>query len=107
MLEELLEKAEAYGQLNVELLKLKALEKTASAASNAASALTGLILLLMFLCMAGVGIALWLGDLLGKTWYGFFIVAGVYALFGLILLLTKDNWIKRLVSNSLIQHVLN
>lgn len=107
LLEALAEKAEAYGKTNLELVKLKTLDKAAGALSSAVSRVVAVLLLFMFLGIASIGIALWLGELLGKTYYGFFVVAGVYAIVGLVLYLVKDNWIKKGVNNAIIEHVLN
>jgi prolipoprotein diacylglyceryltransferase len=53
-----------------------------------------------------LGIALWLGEILGKLWYGFFIVAGFYAATGLVVYFFMREWIKNMVSNFIIKHVL-
>ena len=47
--------------------------------------------------MLNVGIALWLGDMLGKLHYGFFILAGVYFLIGIIILFFFPRQIKSIV----------
>lgn len=106
LFESLIEKAEAYGKTSYELFKLKAVDKVAGGLSSAVSQVVAVVLLLMFLGFASIGIALWLGELLGKTYYGFFCVAGVYALFGLILLAVKNNFIKKKVNNVIIEHAL-
>jgi len=107
LLGSLLEKAEAYGKTSFELYKLKAVDKAAAALSSVVSSAIALLTLFLFLAMAGTGIALWLGVLLGRMYYGFFCVAGFYALAGIILYLVKDNWIKRSVNNAIIRQALN
>jgi len=49
---------------------------------------------------------LWLGELLGKSYYGFFIVAGFYALLALIFSIFRKQLIKNPVNNSIIEQVL-
>ncbi len=107
LLETLVEKAEAYGKTNVELLKLKAVDKTAGALSSAVSRAVAYGILLVCLVIASIGVALWLGEILGKSYYGFFCVAGFYAVVGLMLMLVKNNVIRKSVSNAIIENALN
>jgi fatty acid desaturase len=53
-----------------------------------------------------LGIALWLGDILGKPFWGFFVVAAFYILVGIVIHFFMHNWIKRLVGNYFIKRVL-
>jgi hypothetical protein len=106
LFESLIEKAEAYGKTSYELLKLKAVDKVAGGLSSAVSQVVAFLLLFMFLGIASVGISLWLGEVLGKTYYGFFCVAGFYAIIGLALVIIKNNFIKRKVSDAIIEHAL-
>lgn len=99
ILEPLLEKALQYGQTSVALLKLEAQNKlaavTGSLARKAVIGLVGFALLLF----ASIGAALWLGQYWGKPYYGFLIVAAVYAVvLGLLLLIPKA--IKKPVSDA-------
>lgn len=106
LFESLIEKAEAYGKTSYELFKLKAVDKVAGGLSSAVSQVVAVLLLFMFLGIASIGIALWLGEILGKTYYGFFCVAGLYAVFGLMLFFIKNNFIKKKVSDAIIEHAL-
>jgi len=107
VMESLLERVEAYGETSFELFKLKAVDKTAEAVSTTASYSGVILSLFMFLVIISIGVGLWLGDLLGKTYYGFFCVAGFYGVLGVVLYLVKDTWIKKNVSNSIITHALS
>jgi fatty acid desaturase len=53
-----------------------------------------------------LGIAFWLGDILGKPFWGFFVVAAFYFLVGIVIHFFMHNWIKRLVGNYFIKRVL-
>jgi hypothetical protein len=53
-----------------------------------------------------VGIALWLGELLGKVFYGFFAVAAFYILIGIIIHFFLNKWIKRLIGDYFIKRIL-
>lgn len=105
--EPLLEKAQAYGKTSIELYKLKAVEKTAGLTSNIVA--NGTVFLAFFLCiaMAGIGLALWLGELFGKLYYGFLSVAGFYAVVGCILYFFLRDWIKTHTGNSIVKQMLN
>ena len=60
----------------------------------------------MFFVNLNIGIALLIGDLLGKVWLGFILVSGVYACIGLIVYLFREKWIKRPLSNSIVAQLL-
>jgi hypothetical protein len=60
----------------------------------------------MFALVLNIGVALWLGELLGKNYYGFFIVAAFYLFTGMVLHFFLHNWIKKPVSNLIITQVL-
>ena len=57
----------------------------------------------IFIVLLNIGIALLLGDLLGKAYYGFFIVAAFYAIIGIILYSSRDKWIKTPIINGLVK----
>jgi Putative Actinobacterial Holin-X, holin superfamily III len=105
-LESLLESGEEFGKTSFELFKLKTLDKTTGLASGFVFIMVVTILFIIFFVMGTLGIALWLGEILGKLWYGFFIVAGFYAATGLVVYIFMRDWIKKLVSNSIIKHFL-
>lgn len=106
-IEPLLAQVEQFGTSGFDLLKLKALDKTADFLSTAASRSLALLSIYMFILIANIGFAIWIGELLGKAWYGFFCVAGFYGLMGFVLFYFAHKGIKRCVSNSIVTQVLN
>lgn len=102
LVEPLLEKAEAYCITSFELLRLKALDKTAEAASGLASRTLLTIAIAFFVLILNIGIALWIGDLLGKNYYGFLIVAAFYGLVAIVLMAIHPH-IKGRVGNAIIK----
>jgi hypothetical protein len=106
-MEPLLERVEEYGKTNYELLRLKTVDKTSEVVSGLVSRSIFVILLILFVVIANIGVALWLGDTFGKSYYGFFIVAAFYALMSMIVYFLMHNWIKKQVANSLITSLLN
>jgi len=106
-MESLFEKAEDFGKTSFELYKLKTISKTAEVVSTFVSRGAVVIVLSMFLVFASIGLAFWLGDLLGKTYLGFFCVATFYIVLGGVLFYLLHQFIKRQISNSIISAVFN
>ncbi len=102
----LLEKAEAYGKTSFELVKMKALAKTADVTSTLISRSIFILLISFFAFTINIAVALWIGDLLGKNYYGFLIVAGFYALASVILLIVHPS-IKSRVNDTIIKQLFN
>ncbi|MDD2306327.1 MAG: hypothetical protein PHP53_16610 [Prolixibacteraceae bacterium] len=106
LIESLIEKGEQYGKTTLELLKLKTLDKSADVASNLVSWLIVIIFVVLFFLILNIGVALWLGELLGKSYYGFFVVSGFYALLALIFGIFRKQLIKDPLNNSIVEQVL-
>ncbi|MBC7411771.1 MAG: hypothetical protein H7331_04880 [Bacteroidia bacterium] len=106
-IEPLVEKAEQYTKTSFELIKLKAIYNTTKVASTVVS--RGLFLLVVSIAITflTLGVALWLGDILGKSYYGFFCVALFYVILGGVLYFYLHSKIKDYVSNSIIYETLN
>ncbi|MBG6062629.1 sterol desaturase/sphingolipid hydroxylase (fatty acid hydroxylase superfamily) [Flavobacterium sp. CG_9.1] len=105
-IEMLFERAEDYTRTTVELAKLNAVDKTADVMSSLLSRLTVSIVFVLFAFLANIGLSLWIGELLGKVYYGFFIVSSVYLLVAIVLYLFKDQWLKMPISNFIIVKML-
>ena len=106
LIEPLLERAEAYSKTSVELIKLKALAKTADISSSLISKSLLALVVSFFAFLLNIAIALWLGDILGKNYYGFLIVAACYAIAAIIILIIHPS-IKARVSNAIIKQLFN
>ncbi|HET6245086.1 MAG: hypothetical protein H0V01_10490 [Bacteroidetes bacterium] len=105
LIEPLLLKAEKYSKTSLELFKLKSLNKTADVSSTLFSRLLLIIVLSIFALTLNIAIALWLGDLLGKNYFGFLLVASFYGIIGIILFYMHP-LIKTQVNNSIITQML-
>ncbi|MBK9389275.1 MAG: hypothetical protein IPN68_03450 [Bacteroidetes bacterium] len=105
-IEPLLEKAEDYGQISFELLKLKTLDKISSLASSIVVDVTVVLIVSMFIIVGTIGASLWLGEILGKSWYGFFTVSGIYGITGIIFYFILKKWLKKVIGNLIIRNVL-
>lgn len=106
LIESLIEKGEQYGKTTLELIKLKAVDKSADVASTLISWVIVIVFTVLFFLILNIGIALWIGELLGKSYYGFFVVAGFYALLALIFGIFREQFIKKPMNNSIVSQVL-
>lgn len=106
MIEDLFEKTEEYIKTNIQLYKLKATEKAAGIISSIAANILVILLGFFFLLMINLGIAYWLGTILGQVYYGFLIVAGFYALVTLIVFVFRKNIIQSPISNTIISQII-
>ena len=106
LMESLFERIESYSKTTYELSKLKLLETTTQVVTSLVPRLSVIIVFSLFALVVNIGLALWLGELLGKSYYGFFIVAAFYLVAGILLHFFLHNWIKRPVSDSIIKQAL-
>jgi len=106
LIESLIEKGEQYGKTTIELLKLKTLDKSADVVSTLISWAIVIVLSVLFFLILNIGLALYIGELLGKSYYGFFAIAGFYAFLALIFGVFREQFIKSPVNNSIITQVL-
>lgn len=106
LIEDLFEKAEEYVKTNIQLVKLKATDKVADIVGALVTQLALVVFGFFFLLMLNIGIAFWLGTIMGQTHYGFMIVAGFYALLGILIFVFRKSIIKTPISNSIISQML-
>ena len=102
----LFQKTGDYIETRVELLRLKAVDTSSEVASSLATNIVLLLVLFLVVSMVNIGVSLWLGELLGRAFYGFFIVAGFYAIVGLLLFIFRKKWIKTPISRLIIQKII-
>ena len=107
LMKALIERVEEYSRTSYELLKLKTVDKVSSTTSTLASRLSAIIFLFLFIIILHIALGLWLGELLGKSYYGFFCVAGLDVIIWAILYFLTHNWFKKRISNSIITQMLN
>ena len=102
----LFEKAGEYAETQLLLFKYKAVDTGAEVISSLMAKLAVVMLLATFLLILSIGLALWIGYLLGQSYYGFLIVAGVYGLAALLLHSLGDQLIKQPVTDAIIRKIL-
>jgi len=106
LIDALIEKGEQYGKTTLELLKLKTLDKSADVTSNLVSWLIVFVFAVLFFLILNIGVALWIGELFGKSYYGFFAVSGFYGILALIFFIFRKQLVKDPLNNSIIEQVL-
>lgn len=106
LIESILESTAEYGKTTFELVKLKALDKTTDVVSSLFPVSIVFILIVIFIFFLNFGLALWLGEILGKTLYGFFVVAAFYGVLGIVVRLFMHKWLKKVAGNFFIKQVL-
>jgi hypothetical protein len=106
LIESLVERIEAYGKTTYELSKLKLLETATVIVTSLVPRVSVIIMLSIFALVLNVGVALYLGELLGKVYYGFFIVSGFYLVAGIIFHFFLHKWIKKPLSDIIIKQAL-
>jgi hypothetical protein len=106
LIESLWEKTEDYGKTTYELSKLKALEASIMIVTSLVSRAAVIIVITLFLLILNIGIAFLLGDLLGKDYYGFFIVAGFYLVAVIVLHVFLRKWVKKPIGDLIIDQAL-
>ena len=106
LIETLFEKLEAYAKINLDLFRLKAINISADMVSSIASKLVVFVVIILIVISLNTGLAFWIGDMLGKTYYGFFIVAAFYVLVALVLHFVPGI-VKSPVNDSIILKMLN
>jgi hypothetical protein len=102
-LETLLAKVTELGRTSMELFKLKTAEKMADVVSEVAPRAIVYILLSSFLLFLSLGLALWLGTLMGNPFYGFFTVAAFYGLIAAGVHFFMHKWLKRALNEFVIK----
>ena len=105
IIESLLESTFKYGVAELELLKLKTLNKTSDVVSSLLPHAVVFLILVLFLLFLNLGLAFWLGEIIGNNFYGFFVIAAFYAIVGLVMHLFMHKWIKRKICNYLVKQM--
>ncbi len=107
IIEPLFERVQEYGKTSYELIKLKTVEKTVGFLSSFLSRAIVMATLSIFLLLFSIGISFWVGELLGKVYYGFLLVAAGYLLLAGVLFFFFRNRLKNSFSNRLVTQFLN
>lgn len=105
--EDLLLKTKDYINTRIDLFKLKSIDKASTIVPSTLLALVLFGLFLLVLLFLSIGFALFLGNVLGAAHYGFFIVAGLYILIGLIFYSFRKSLLQKPFTNWLIKNLID
>lgn len=106
-LESFLDSTQLYSKTTFELTKLKGLKATTNVLSILVARLCLLITSILFLVIISIGAAMWLSEVLGKPYYGFFILSALYLLIVVLFYFYLHSWIKKPFSNLIISQALD
>jgi len=107
LIESLLERAVEYGKTSYELARLKALDKTSDVISSFIPHSIVFVLIASFMIFLNLGLAFWLGKILGEIYLGFFVVAAFYVLTGIVFHFFFHKRVKKYICNAIIKKILN
>lgn len=106
LVESLLERVTDYGKTSYELVKLKVVDKTTDGLSSFLPNTAIGVIVCNFLLFVNLGLAIWLGKILGELFYGFFIVAAFYAFVAFVMHFFIRKWLKRILYDYMIKQLL-
>jgi hypothetical protein len=106
-IETLMSNAGEYLENKSELFKMKLIDKTSEAVSSIAEKLIMFFIGAVFFVLLTIGLALLIGYWLGHNFYGFFIMAAIYGIVGLIIHMSRNKLLKTPIANGLIHKFLN
>ncbi len=107
LLEEFTHQFKSYANTLYELFLLKAVQKISSGATTVLVIAAVIFLTVLLLVFASIGAALWLNQLLGNPFCGFFIVSGFYALLVLLIYAFRKRVIRRSIQDIIVNEMLN
>ncbi len=100
---ELLHQTMDYVDTRIDLFKLRAIQKLTEGASSILSKIiVGGIFIIAF-ALLSIGLAIYIGKLLGETEYGFFVVGGGVIVAGIIFYALRHKLVKAPISASFIK----
>jgi len=104
LIEMLFDKIEQYGKTSIQLYRLKAIDKVTDVFASIATRIIIAVSIALFFILLTIGLSLFLGELLGKTYYGFFAMAGLYVLLAIVCLVWKK-YLEATFNNYIIKEI--
>lgn len=101
-IEELFSKAEAYVKTTIRLFKLELIKNISEIVSDLFAKIIIFFIAGLAFLFANIGLSIWLGDILGELYYGFFAVALLYLIIAIAIYATRKVFLKNPISNVII-----
>ncbi len=102
----IIDKAKDYIETRIELLKLTLIEKGVRILANSITGISLFLILFFTILFASFGLGFYLSEVIGNTFAGFFIVAGIYLLLALLIYVLKDKVINKKIMDAAIKGIL-
>jgi len=106
LIESLFGQSTEFALNNFELYKLKLVDKTSNVASSIVTGVVLFVVFFIFFVILNIGIALLIGDLVGKSYLGFLILAVIYAIAGFVIFKSRKKFFKTPILKRLICKIL-
>jgi len=103
--EQLTEQLKEYVALEIEDMKLGAVQKGSAIIGNMAALIVVAVMVVFFLIFGGIALSIYLGDCMGSMPMGFLTVAGIFVVIALITWLGRKSLIQMPVMNSMINQL--
>lgn len=105
-MESLVENAIDFSKTGVELIKLKAIKKSSDVASTMVPHTMVLVLVILASLFINLGLAIWLGEIMGYIWLGFFAVGVFYVIIAIVVHFFMHKCIKDRLNNYIIKQIM-
>ncbi|HLP63862.1 hypothetical protein [Flavobacterium sp.] len=105
-IELLYDKAKKYTETSMELFRLNAIDKTADVASSLMARMAIVMVVAMFTLFVNIGIALFIGKMMGEYYLGFMIVSLFYLILAVVLHVFRNQFIKIPITNLVIEKLM-
>lgn len=105
-IESIVSKAGELAETKAELWKLKTAGKVSETVSSIISLMTIVTLIGLALTIMSLGAAYFIGKELGNIYYGLFIMGGFYCLAAFIIYIYRKSWIKKPLSDIIIDKII-
>jgi hypothetical protein len=104
--ETLYESAKTYAETNIEIAKLKAMNKGADLFASFVTRVLSLTAIIIFSLFVNIALSLYLGELFGKSYLGFLAVSGFYLLVYFVIGMFRNPLIKTPIVNLILAKLL-
>ena len=105
IIESLFENVKGYMDDRLELFKLKLVQKVSAVVSSVISFIVLMVVFLIFFTVFNIGIALLISEFTGKAYAGFLILAGFYAIAGIVLFIGSGRFLTSAISSIIIRKI--
>ena len=105
VIDALFEKTKDYVETRADLFKLKAIKKTAEVGSSIVAKIIVAVVFSSFFIFLNIALGLWLGELTGRIYLGFFILAAFYLIVGIIIYSNRQKIISSPIADSIIKNM--